>query len=507
MYFIFRSINDQVKRLDDARSCAKTVGDLFSVNLQIQRKKICEYCIRLIFSEPVLYGKKGEELLWRKGYYDVISAAKRLKKKEYLPNEIAAIQAHINAGIGFYHHFLSKLQYDFNLDMNKTTDFAMRLEEKRESNNAQAEAIEWAKQSIHQGLLYLGDLNRYKLEIYPNWEPTLAIRYYLQAISYKPEYGMPHNQMGTLAMNHNRHLEAVYHYMRCLACKVPFEGTINNLQSLFEKNSKFIEQLPIEDSNADCIIEPEKSENIKRYLARFLLLIDIWYFSKKVTKIYNLCHQTYKDLETCLTYAKPLSSESDDSPVECESTETDSLLPYLSNDAIFKIVVICLLCISKLQQCNSSDISTAVAFTLAAYSQLIQQVTNHIQESVLNYPLNEVKKPHKAVGILKDLMGGKKKKARSTIRRRKALKADSEDESEGSDDNIEDDYSSSDDSFISDEDMLAMSSDEESDIIKVRGHDCQNCINVLCNTTNLKFFGPSRNLFLTINSLDYLKSF
>ncbi|KAJ8935696.1 hypothetical protein NQ318_005088 [Aromia moschata] len=59
----------------------------------------------------------------------------------------------------------------------------------------------------------------YKLEIYPNWEPTLALRYYLQAISYKPDYGMPHNQMGTLAMNQNHFLDAVYHYMRCMACK------------------------------------------------------------------------------------------------------------------------------------------------------------------------------------------------------------------------------------------------------------------------------------------------
>lgn len=122
------------------------------------------------------------------------------------------------------------------------------------SGDIKPEAIDWAKQSVHQCLIYLGDLSRYKLEIYPNWDTTLATRYYLQAITYRPEYGMPHNQMGTLAMNQNQFLDAVYHYMRCLACKFSFDGTSNNLMGLFERNSKFIEQLPEEDKNADCII-------------------------------------------------------------------------------------------------------------------------------------------------------------------------------------------------------------------------------------------------------------
>jgi protein SMG5 len=42
--------------------------------------KLREYCERLIFSDPVGYGRKGEELLWRKGYYDVVTTAKRLRK-------------------------------------------------------------------------------------------------------------------------------------------------------------------------------------------------------------------------------------------------------------------------------------------------------------------------------------------------------------------------------------------------------------------------------------------
>lgn len=465
--FYFRSISDQAKRLDDARSCARRVGDLFTPNLQIQRKKFCEYCERLMFSESILYGRKLEEFLWRKGYYDVISTAKKLKKKEYTQDEISFIQTHINAGIGFYHHLMSKLQYDFEIDIRDYIDFAMFHEGRKDSNEANVECVQWAKEAIHQCLVYLGDLSRYKIEIYPNWEPTLAIRYYLQAISYRPECGIPHNQLGMLSMNQTHFLDSVYHYMRCLACKIPFEGTTNNLLALFEKNSKFIEQLPKEDETADCIIEPSRSENIKRFLARFLLLIDIWYFNKKVNKVYSLCHQICKNLEECLCYTKPPVSESGESPTDSDSTENDSLSSYLNPQTIFKIIVICLLCISKLKSTSSTQLSAAIAFTLAIYSQLVQNVTNHIQESVLNYPLNENGKSRKTCGILKDFMNGKKKRSKSKLRRRKIVKNDSEEESEASD-NDGDDYSSSDDSFITDEEeALAASSDEESDIMKV----------------------------------------
>ncbi|RZB40887.1 SMG5 [Asbolus verrucosus] len=463
---LYRSTTEHAKRLDDARSCARTIGDLFTPSLQIHRRKFCEYCERLIFSDPALYGKKGEELLWRKGYYDVVSTAKKLKKKEYTQDNICNLEAHINSGIGFYHHLIAKLQSEFNLNLKHVIDFA--LEDNSANGDCRTECLEWANLSVHQCLIYLGDLSRYKLEIFPKSEPTLAFRYYLQAISFKADHGMPHNQMGTLAMNQNKYLDAVYHYMRCLACTVSFEGTINNLHSLFDKNSKYLEQLPLEQ-NSDCISQTDKNDHLKRFIARFLLLIDIWYFNKKVSKVYSLCHQTYKDLEECLSYLKT-SNESCESPTETESVETDSgtSSDQLTNDMIFKVIVICLLCISKLQKLNPHQVSTAVAFTLAIYSQLVQHVTNHIQESVLNYPLPEVEvKLEHTNGIVKDLLKkNKRKRSSSKLRRRKVLAVESEsDASEGEDDTNSE--ISSDDSFVSDsENILADSSDEEADVKK-----------------------------------------
>lgn len=405
----------------------------------------------------MLYGKKGEELLWRKGYYDIVSTAKKLKKKVYSQDDISNIQTHINAGVGFYHHLIAKIQCEFQLNLNNLVDFS--IVEIDGGDEHSTEIAEWATSAVHQSLIYLGDLNRYKLEILPETEPNQAFRYYLQAIAFKCDQGMPHNQMGTLAMNQNRFLDSVYHYMRCLACPNAFEGTTNNLHSLFEKNNKFLELQP--DVNPES--ESDKNCHLKNFISRFLLLIDIWYFNKKVPKVYNLCHQTYKDLEECLSQATTIQNHCE-SPLESESSSESQPAEHLTNDMIFKMVVICLLSISKLQKTNPQSASTIVAFTLAIYSQLLLNANNHFQESILNYPIPDFEVKIEQNGIVKDLLT-KNKRSTSKLRRRKVLKVEEGSESsasEAEDSNI----SSDDESFQSDveDDLLAESSDEEADV-------------------------------------------
>lgn len=67
---------------------------------------------------------------------------------------------------------------------------------------------------IHRSLICLGDLARYRLDLDPNWDPQIAARYYKMAVAVDSKYGMPHNQLGTVAGNRNYGLDAVYHYMR-----------------------------------------------------------------------------------------------------------------------------------------------------------------------------------------------------------------------------------------------------------------------------------------------------
>ncbi|XP_017777944.1 PREDICTED: protein SMG5 [Nicrophorus vespilloides] len=434
---IYRSISDQGKRLDDARACANKILDLFKPSVQVLRSKLQEYCERLIFKEPLTFGLKAEEHLWRKCYYDVISTSKILRNKDYTIEEKSSLIAHINAGIGHYHHFISKLQTEYNVPLEGSVDFYL-ITSKSDAND---KILEWASMSIHRSLIYLGDLCRYKLEIYPNWDPNLAIRYYSQALHLNPDNGMPHNQIGTLASSLNQHLDAIYHYIQCMMCKKSFEGTENNLHRLFEKNSQYLEQIPIENPEADCIIEIEPNERIKRFVARFLLLTDIWFFNKKISHIYDLCHQTNVELQECLSYSKPVPSESSGSQ-NGDQTDSDSVVTpaYLSADMIFKIVVICLLCITKLQkEKDSQHLSSIVAFTLAVYSQLIQHTLNHIQEGVLNSQIPE------------------KNQKKKVLRRRKKFLRDSDEESDVSDIELSD--SESEDESIPE--VLESSSEEE----------------------------------------------
>ena len=50
---------------------------LFDIFLHSNRLK--SYCEKLMFYNPVEYGRKAEEVLWRKVFYDVIQVVKKNK--------------------------------------------------------------------------------------------------------------------------------------------------------------------------------------------------------------------------------------------------------------------------------------------------------------------------------------------------------------------------------------------------------------------------------------------
>lgn len=74
--------------------------------------------------------------------------------------------------------------------------------------------IKWATECCHRCLIYLGDLNRYLLDIYPLWDSGTAERYYHQATNMNLKCGRPFNQLGTLSGCKNYNLDAVYNYIR-----------------------------------------------------------------------------------------------------------------------------------------------------------------------------------------------------------------------------------------------------------------------------------------------------
>lgn len=46
----------------------------------VRAHRLRELCVKLMFLHPVDYGRKAEELLWRKVYYEVIQVIKTNKK-------------------------------------------------------------------------------------------------------------------------------------------------------------------------------------------------------------------------------------------------------------------------------------------------------------------------------------------------------------------------------------------------------------------------------------------
>lgn len=77
---IHRSITEVSHFLDDQRGRSSSCKHLFSVNVDTQRIKLKNYCERMMIADPLCYGRKAEDIMWRKTYHDVYSTAKILRK-------------------------------------------------------------------------------------------------------------------------------------------------------------------------------------------------------------------------------------------------------------------------------------------------------------------------------------------------------------------------------------------------------------------------------------------
>jgi hypothetical protein len=66
-----------------------------------------------------------------------------------------------------------------------------------------------------------------------------------------------------------------------LTCRQPFEGAEGNLQRLMGRNMQWLEEhCNSQNHEVEDILSIHHVEHIHRLIARFLLLIDIWFFDK-----------------------------------------------------------------------------------------------------------------------------------------------------------------------------------------------------------------------------------
>uniref|UniRef100_A0A0A9WHW3 Protein SMG5 n=1 Tax=Lygus hesperus TaxID=30085 RepID=A0A0A9WHW3_LYGHE len=368
---LYRAISDAVRHLENQRARTEHVSDLFADTTEALRMKIRDYGDRLMFTDPVAYGKKAEDLVWRKVFYETVATVKKLNKNVKMePRETFMIQTHLQSGVGFYHHIIMKLQSQFRLDLRGVVDFPLLVTDCGlnkgktcwSSKLAESLALEWAHSALHRCLICLGDICRYLSDLEPTYDHNNALRYYVQALNWKPDYGMPHNQLGTLAANNNFSLDAAYHYMRCLCCKERFDGAEGNLLRLMENNALSYQEL-FKDNFTET--------NVKKLILAFIHLSCSLFYDKPIPQMNQLCSEVFSELESCM-------AETETNVIHLMNTDSGEP-SVLNDDILFKMLIMSIMCVQELQSKNSSQTVTALALCLSLISQLLQICIQRIE--------------------------------------------------------------------------------------------------------------------------------
>lgn len=366
---LYRGAVEAAQRLEYHLRSITSFPELFSSEVTSLRMRLKDYCERLMFTDPLEYGKKAEDLLWRKVFYDFFQKCKQNGKKllesSFHKHELLT---QLLAGIGSYHHLLLRLQTEFHLDLNGKVGvpFMWQLKGvKKERWKKYQQSVEvdeniqtWAMLASHRILIYLGDLARYIRDLHEPECGHLAERYYHQAFCLNSANGTPHNQLGSLS---KCGFDAAYHYMRCLQSPNKFDGAEGNFKRVLDKNTEILVDLcsPSKVTN-------DRPATTALFLARFLKLCEAFYFSQD-ENTQSLCQETLEDVDNCL--------------LSCVPHTTEKGFDGLSeDDTVFKVALMCLMCIHRLDEKGSADISTATAFTLALFSHIV----HHADKSLIS---------------------------------------------------------------------------------------------------------------------------
>lgn len=427
--------------MDKTNRSASTLEEVCGLKVINLRTRLRDICERLMFLDPLGNGKKAEDLLWRKVYYEVVLLAKNFRKSSsgWRESDQYRIANHISMGIGAYHHLLFRLHTEFQLDkVEGCADFLL-LNYARgtaRGKNAclgykiveDAKIVEWATQAYQRCLICMGDLARYKQELGISLTAFESERYYRQALLVSTNSSMPHNQLGTLAGTVNYNLNAAYNYMRCVMGQNGFDGANGNLNRIFERN----QQLLVEDgadTDENWIKNTNREVMVKKFIIHFLQYCKICFDYPNVDpslSLGNICEVVHLEFQKCL-----------ESNLYKADEKNAGDKPPLSGEIIFMFFVMNLICIEKLENKGESHASASIALTLTALSHLLHHILATFKqkfvriESSLKSPSphlsREVELPKGDLGkveVSKDILSRTDKRVRrSHVRCRRKLKA------------------------------------------------------------------------------------
>ncbi|KAL5281743.1 SMG5 family protein [Megaselia abdita] len=373
-----KPINILIKTIDDDRQANKytTISNFLNENTERDREKIVELCRQIIFNNGHQLGKKSREILWRRGFYQFISFAKKYSRSssssessDVAQNDEETLRAFLKNGILNYKDLARKMEEIYDLDLKLLIDFTILTIDEEDlpvfkdenvhlisaGGEKSLDIISFALETIHSSFLSLGDLHRYMIEYKLNSKELtkfVAAKYYYEAFKLNPSIGMAQNQLGTLFYGQSYDLDSIYHYLYSLVCTIPFELSETNVCRLFTKHTDYLEK-----------IDPDKIDfAMEDFFARFYLIIDILFFDKDVPEFNQLCHCALVDLR------KVLSSK---------------LVHKIGTEGIFKIVSILFFCMSKLKMINSPKIYSLNAFVVAVISDLVDACIVNLEQEIL----------------------------------------------------------------------------------------------------------------------------
>lgn len=153
---------------------------------------------------------------------------------------------------------------------------------------------------------------------------------------------MAQNQLGTLLTGINYNLDSIYHYLYSLTCPVPFEVSDSRVTALFQANASYLEKT--EGSNDKC-----DTIGLRDFIARYLLVIDVFFYDKEINDFNSLCHCMLLDFRKML-----------------QSNRIE-----LSGDQLYKMVAMFFFCLIKLKTIGSNKIHSLNAFLVALCAELV----------------------------------------------------------------------------------------------------------------------------------------
>lgn len=182
---IFRCVYNLLKQFDQEKQKINSIDDIFDARIETLRSSIVDQSTALIYqTEFEVIGRKCREILWFKGYYDLISLAKRMWKKNQPVAGVTDKRAEdqisnlIIEGISHFKLIIVNLERKFSLDLRDVVDFsfldtyennlytavANQHDITRNENRSQDEVTKYAMETIHALLISLGDLHRYFID-------------------------------------------------------------------------------------------------------------------------------------------------------------------------------------------------------------------------------------------------------------------------------------------------------------------------------------------------------